>query len=262
MLKFSQQNIPFNDFQNIIKYVKIIILNFLINEGFCMILDKANIIRQKRKSVKISINSGGELTIICPFNLPYTKLEEIVKSKESLLNKKIKNAAKIENDNKEIINYKKILLLGKEYYIIPTDKVGKAYFADDNFLVPYKYTLEKSKLTNFIKKNLKEIATKVIKNRVNDIVKSHANFNKINNISIGSFKSKWGSCDSLCNVKFNWKVVMLCPKLIDFIIFHELTHLKELNHSQLFYKNLQNVCPDHKQSRLDLKKYSFLLTLY
>lgn len=226
-----------------------------------MLLDKANIIRQKRRSVKITINSGGELTIFCPANLSYIKLEEIIQSKEKILNKKLNNLNKIHYEYADIINNKKILLLGKEYFIIPTEKVSKGYFADDNFLIPLKYS-DKPKLNTFIKKNLKEIATKVIKNRINEVLNLHPQFKKINKIEIGSFKSKWGSCDSQSNIKFNWKVVMLGPKLIDFIIFHELTHLKELNHSKNFYLNLQRVFPDHRRSRVDLKKYSFILSLY
>lgn len=226
-----------------------------------MLLDKANIIRQQRKTVKIAVGEGGVLTIYCPYNLNYLKIEEIVKSKEKLLTKKINQLSQIKKENYYIINYKKILLLGKEYFIIPTEKVGKAYFADDSFLIPKRYE-NMPKIVNFIKKNLKEIASRVINNRLKEILNSHQIKNKINKISIGSFKSKWGSCDSLKNIKFNWKMIMLPPKLIDFIIFHELTHLNELNHSQNFYRKLQEVFSDHKKCRAELKKYSFLLNIY
>jgi len=230
-------------------------------KGCYMLLDKANIIRQNRKSVKITIREGGVLTVYSPLNLSYCKIEEIIKTKEKFLLKKINIATKIKKDNSDIINYKKILLLGKEYYIIPTEKVGKAYFVDDNFLVP-KRCEDRAKLINFIRKTLREIATRVINNRIKEILKNYPKFDKIKQISIGSFKSKWGSCDSLKNLKFNWKVIMLNPKLIDFIIFHELTHLKELNHSQNFYRELENVLPEHKRYRAELKYCSFLLNIY
>ena len=76
-----------------------------------MLLDKANIIRQKRRSVKIKINSGGELTIFCPANLSYIKLEEIIQSKEKILNKKLNNLNKIHYEYADIINNKKIFLI-------------------------------------------------------------------------------------------------------------------------------------------------------
>jgi len=96
--------------------------------------------------------------------------------------------------------------------------VGKCYFADDTFLLPKKYSLDSVKQKNFIKKTLKNIANKVLENRVKDILNSYKN--KPRQIVIGNFKSKWGSCDSKGVVKLNWKVIMLKPKLVDFIIYH------------------------------------------
>lgn len=225
-----------------------------------MLLDDANIIRQKRKTLKITISNSGQLSIYSPLKLSYARIEELLKSKEKLIQKKIKarkdNASKYE----EILSKNKILLLGKEYYVIPTKKIGKGYFTEDSFLIPQKY-IDTNRKNYFIKKNLRDIANKVLTNRVNDIIENHSQY-KVKQILIGNFKAKWGSCDSDGTIKFNWKMVMLNSKLIDFIVFHELTHLKELNHSKKFYDDLKKVVPDHKECRKSLKTYSFLLTLY
>jgi len=183
-----------------------------------MLLDKADIIRENRKTVKITIKPDGRLVITCPKTLSCNKLNEIISSKEKLLLKKINNANKIKNENRDIIDLKKILLLGKEFFVVVTEKVGKCYFADDTFLLPKKYSLDSVKQKNFIKKTLKNIANKVLENRVKDILNSYKN--KPRQIVIGNFKSKWGSCDSKGVVKLNWKVIMLKPKLVDFIIYH------------------------------------------
>lgn len=229
-----------------------------------MLIDNANILRQKRKTLKITISNDGQLTIFAPLKLSYVKIEELLKSKENLLNKKIAKKREFATKNKEILSYNKMLLMGREYLIIPTKKMGKAYFMENNFLIPQKYCCDLNKKALFIKKTLREISIKIVNNRVNTIIETYNNdiYKNIKKVVIGNFKAKWGSCDSDGVLKFNWKIIMLTPELIDFIIFHELTHLKELNHSKKFYAYLQNVVPKHKECRRQLKDFSFLLSLY
>ena len=120
-----------------------------------------------------------------------------------------------------------------------------------------------NKLNFFIKKSLKEIAKKIITSRTSEIYKTFPKNTLIyNKITIGSFKAKWGSCDNLRNLKFNWKLIMLNSNIIDFVIYHELAHIIELNHSKKFYYILDKLCPNWKIYRNELKKYSFLLNMY
>lgn len=225
-----------------------------------MLIDEANIIRQKRKTIKIIISDNGLLSIYCPKLISTSKIEEILKSKEKLLQKKINKIKATNNKFDNIINYNQVLLLGKKYFVVPTTKVGKGYFTEDSLLIPNKY-VEAEKVAFYIKKILKELSSKIITNRVGELSKLSKKF-KYTKIVIGNFKSKWGSCDNFGVLKFNWKLVMLSPKVIDFVIYHELTHLLELNHSKNFYINLENICPDWKAQRKILKEYVFLLNLY
>lgn len=225
-----------------------------------MLIDSANILREKRKTIKIVINDNGQLSVYCPKNLSNTKINEILKTKEKLLEKKINKIKSNNSRFSSIIDNKQVFLLGKKYFIVPTTKVGKGYFTEDSLLIPNKY-YEFNKVTFYIKKILKEFANKIITNRVAELSKISKKYN-YKKIVIGNFKSKWGSCDSLGTLKFNWKLIMMNPKVVDFVIYHELTHLIELNHSKSFYINLENVCPDWKVHRKTLKDYVFLLNLY
>ncbi len=225
-----------------------------------MLMDEANIIRQKRKTIKIIINDNGILSVYCPKTLTNTKIEEILKSKEKLLQKKLNKIKSYNNKFSPIINYEQTLLLGKNYFVVPTSKVGKGYFTEDSLLIPKKYA-EAGKIPFYIKKVVKELATKIITNRVEVLSKISKKY-KYSKIVIGNFKSKWGSCDNYGVLKFNWKLVMMNPNVIDFVIYHELTHLIELNHSKNFYINLEQICPNWKIYRKTLKEYVFLLNLY
>ncbi len=75
-----------------------------------------------------------------------------------------------------------------------------------------------------------------------------------NRITIRNQKTRWGSCSSKCNLNFNC-LLMLCPKEVrDYIIVHELSHLKELNHSAQFWKIVEQFMPDYKIQRKWLKE--------
>lgn len=76
-------------------------------------------------------------------------------------------------------------------------------------------------------------------------------FNKIN---IKSQKTRWGSCSRKGNLNFNYKIVLLPEKLADYIIVHELCHLKEFNHSQKFWNLVARSLSDYSEIRKELNE--------
>lgn len=76
-------------------------------------------------------------------------------------------------------------------------------------------------------------------------------FNKIN---IKNQKTRWGSCSKKGNLNFNYKIVLLPERLADYIIAHELCHLKEFNHSQKFWNTVAKMMPDYLEIRNELKR--------
>jgi hypothetical protein len=103
----------------------------------------------------------------------------------------------------------------------------------------------------------KEDALVLVKERLEHFNKYY-NF-KWNNITIRNQKTRWGSCSRKGNLNFNYKIVLLPEEQADYIIVHELCHLKELNHSKDFW-NLVSMCfPKYKIIRSNLVKNSIRL---
>ncbi len=76
---------------------------------------------------------------------------------------------------------------------------------------------------------------------------------KYGRVTVKHQVSRWGSCSSKGNLNFNC-LMMLCPENIrDYIIIHELCHLKELNHSPRFWAEVERFCPDYKACKRWLK---------
>ncbi len=75
-------------------------------------------------------------------------------------------------------------------------------------------------------------------------------------ISVKNQKTRWGSCSKKGNLSFNYKIAFLPPALSDYIIVHELCHLKAFNHSQNFWSLVAQIIPQHKAIRKELKQMS------
>lgn len=75
------------------------------------------------------------------------------------------------------------------------------------------------------------------------------------NIEIKNQLTVWGSCNRKHNLKFDWKLAMLPMEIIEYIIAHELTHLKVMNHSATFWNEMEKVMPEYKECRNWLEKH-------
>lgn len=77
---------------------------------------------------------------------------------------------------------------------------------------------------------------------------------EFNTIRVKSMKTLWGSCTPKNNLHFNYKILFIPEGLQDYIIVHELCHLRERNHQKRFWQLVERTLPDWKQRRGELKK--------
>ncbi len=76
---------------------------------------------------------------------------------------------------------------------------------------------------------------------------------KVNKVSIKNQKTRWGSCSKKGNLNFNYKIALIGDRLADYIIVHELCHLKEFNHGPKFWNLVAQTIPDYLERRKELK---------
>lgn len=79
---------------------------------------------------------------------------------------------------------------------------------------------------------------------------------RVGRITVRNQKTRWGSCSSKGNVNFNYQLYYMPETLLDYVVIHELAHRKYMNHSKDFWKEVQKYCPDYKERRKELRKYS------
>lgn len=99
--------------------------------------------------------------------------------------------------------------------------------------------------------------------KVQAIVRQYAPTNQLwpNSISIKSQKSRWGSCSNLNNININWRLILAPPPVLEYVVVHELCHIKHKNHSQHFWKLVAQHLPDFPLWRNWLKTHGQALLL-
>lgn len=74
-------------------------------------------------------------------------------------------------------------------------------------------------------------------------------------LRLASPAKRWGSCSSNGTIMLNWRLIHFTPAIIDYVVAHEVAHLKEMNHSQHFWQEVERLLPDFYRARQQLKQF-------
>lgn len=215
------------------------------------------LIRTNRRSLSLSISKNGELVVRAPKKLSMQYIMTFIKEKEKWISEKKKELLSSAINNEQFINYNYLLFCGKKYRRVEQKGIKKIELTENEFIVPQTNNFNKEII--LIQNWYINASKEILKTRV----EYFANLMQLNylKIVIMNNKRRWGACTQTGVLKFNYRIMMLPHKDIDYIIIHELTHLLEFNHSTNFYKIIESIMPDYKKQKEDLKKYDFVLGL-
>ncbi|MDR2836914.1 MAG: M48 family metallopeptidase [Bacteroidales bacterium] len=216
------------------------------------------------KKIRLSINEKRGVVVTIPLFCKYEEAEKFVyKNIEWLKMQQV--AINVKKNNTAIFTPATIIYTRKfeiKFVASITVKFFTLNFGFSSVKINYNMFA-----VNFEKENVQKIIAKII----SDIFQKEAReyviprIKKIsevlnlpyNKCTIGTAKTRWGTCDSKNNIILSSSLMMLPDNLIDFIIIHELCHTKHKNHSQDFHK-LVNLCTDGKETKFQnaIKTYS------
>ncbi|GMT50055.1 MAG: hypothetical protein IEMM0008_1594 [bacterium] len=223
-------------------------------------------ISHRAKRLRLVITREKGLEVVTPKKISQSKVRGLLNDHSVWILSKI-------NVIHEIVEYKKLkpivegyklLFLGKTWTLQCDKSLGlkRVSMDDAGIYINFTYLNQldgpqdsiRNLLTNWYRNQAKEV---IYERVMHYSRKMGVQFNRI---SIKSQKTRWGSCSSLKNLNFNWRLIMAPLEVLDYIIIHELAHLKELNHSPEFWKLVQSVCPDYRNHELWLNRHGQRLT--
>lgn len=77
-------------------------------------------------------------------------------------------------------------------------------------------------------------------------------------VMISNALGRWGSCNTRREVRLSWRLMKAAPAVIDYVVCHELAHLRHMNHSKAFWLEVERMCPDYRALREELDKLDHL----
>jgi len=142
-----------------------------------------------------------------------------------------------------------ILYLGKEYPIVakPFNRIG---FDFEQFYMPP--NLSSKEIKSACVSIYRRLAKRDLTNRVHEYAKEMSVMPAAMRIS--NAKTRWGSCSSKKNVNFSWQLIMADSDAVDYVVVHELAHIREMNHSARFWVIVEGILPDYQQRKAKLRQ--------
>lgn len=212
------------------------------------------VVRKNIKNINIRINKSGELKISAPLRLNSRIIEQFLISKESWMTEAIENRKQILENKKEnlYIDGEVHKIIGKDFFLkVIESKIDKIEIDGENL---YLYT----------KKNTKEYKEKLInkwyKEKANiifsDIIDKWLKIlnEKINHLSIKKMTTRWGSCNHKKKyINLNVELVKRSVFEIEYVVLHELSHLKHPHHGKSFYEYVGSYMSNYKEAEKLLK---------
>ncbi|WP_055070626.1 M48 family metallopeptidase [Clostridium massiliamazoniense] len=222
-----------------------------------------NIIKTKRKGLSIEISSDSTLQVRASKTLTKKEILEIINNNESWIYKQV---SRMKEKNKLFINreYKdgeKYYLLGELYTlnIKESMNLNKVKINKEEQLIELYKSSDLTDTREMLLKFYKDFALKHIINRISYYRSFFEHTPK--KVCVKEQKRRWGSCTGDNSLLFNWKIIMAPPKVIDYLIIHEMSHMKHKNHSKDFWNSVESILSDYKELRVWLKNNGITLEL-
>jgi predicted metal-dependent hydrolase len=108
-----------------------------------------------------------------------------------------------------------------------------------------------------IERRLRQLANRELPLRVLELATLHGF--TVRRVTVRNQRTRWGSCSRRATISLNWRLIQTPAFVQDYVVLHELAHLREMNHSTRFWRGVEQLCPDYRRAELWLKQHSELL---
>ena len=217
--------------------------------------------KKRKKTISLQVKKDGSIVVQAPFSMPGRAIDRFFKGKTDWLFRKIGEREKRRNPYRarSFVSGETFLFLGASYPLMIQNKPdgdGSLSFSRQQFVMEREKAWQARELFTIWYRNK---AKALIEERVchySGMIGLYPERLKISNA-----RFRWGSCSHDNGLSFSWRLVMAPSLIIDYVVVHELAHMKEKNHSRSFWTLVARIMPDYRKYRLWLKENGHLLDI-
>jgi len=216
------------------------------------------IIRTRRRTLAIIIEDDGRLTVRAPLRAGEAAIHQFVAEHERwILSKQEQTRTRLARfAPKRYVDGEEFLYLGSPYLLKIVDKQRPSLTFNGGFRLAEGSV---PGATRLFEKWYRRRAFEAISERV-EWFSAHHGFEH-NGVGISSARKQWGSCGPTGNLRFTWRLVMAPLPIVDYVVVHELVHLRYRRHGKRFWGKVKSILPDFRERREWLHENGYLLSL-
>ena len=215
--------------------------------------------RRRRKTSSIII-SNGIVKVVVPDQISDFTIKELINKRMPWIRKKLKDELNITPAIvKNYVDGESFTYLGNNYKLksfvrnVSFVKVSSDYI---NVSLPKK---SKENIKGLLERWYEEKAIEILTEKTNRYAKIIGVLPTA--ISVGDYKSKWGSCSIEGKISYNWRIIIAPSRILEYVVIHELCHMLEHNHSKEYWRLVSTYCHDFKECRKWLRLNSRSLAI-
>jgi hypothetical protein len=217
------------------------------------------VIYSGRRSIGISVLPDSSVIVRVPYLTSYKTISRIVTEKSGWVLKHRDNYRRLDNSsiNRSYVSGETHLFRGNES-VLRVEKSERSYvrFYDSTIELGTDKTDDAQLIKRLLYKGYKNEALILFPELMNKVIREHENqMFKPTGLVIRTMKRRWGSCSNKGVITLSTELIKLSDLYIEYVITHELCHLKHHNHGPHFYRLLSEVFPEWKTVRKELRKY-------
>ncbi len=200
------------------------------------------IIKSNRKTFALVIKPDGSLVVRAPRRATRVQVEQVVANHEDWIRKKQAELNQARMKPPTYQDGEQFYFLGTRYPLEIAPKPPQPFTLTDHFVLARAQQKDAAYLFEaWYRQQAKAILT--------ERVALYAQKYDYHPTSVGitGARTRWGSCSSRGSLNFSWRLILKPIQVVDYVVLHELAHLKHRNHSKDFWAEVERMCPDYKK---------------
>ena len=229
-----------------------------------------NKIKYENKTIAYTVNKArvknfyitienGEVIIKAPWYVTSSQIQEVVESKRQWIIQKLQEYQSSPRKTKDYADGEKFQILGESYFLnIYYKDINNAILNVENgkivIILPLRYADNDN--TEQIKKMIDKMYYMVAEKEVELAMEKTRKMVGLapEEYRIKKTKSVWGTCSTTKKITINQNLMMYSRKAVEYVVLHEVCHLKYMNHSKKFWAMVEKYMPDYKEAEKELKQ--------